>query len=561
MDNLQQKTVATLREMAQGLRRVSLPGELAAEVEKLAAHAEGDQPCVVAVVGRVKAGKSTFINALLGEDLARTGTTETTATINYFRYGTPHSGLTVRCHWRDGHASDESPAFLDSLQGNDIETLRRADGIAYLEYFLPNDYLKQITLVDTPGTGAVVEEHQNRTAEFMNLNGQLRERHHQETQHLESNADAIIYLIGHVTKATDEAFLKEFAEVTGGKSQALNAVGVISKIDLHPGILERRQEFSSRIAKELENSLNTVIPVSAELRRTLTRLLEDERMGITRLSDKLRRIPPLMLNDMLDSEEFFLGDFFDDCPLTKSERRELLGQMKWAVFTTIARAVAQANQQQRFIVEQLHEVAGFDPLKKALDLHFFQRSHILRCYRAVNDARKVLLRIKYHHLPESLKLSHQDETRLERFLTFIRRSKGDAAVGREIEVYLREHLNGAGRVQVLEDMWTESDEKLSDLFHELEAHNADFEALQKLDEYPHLFSPAQLSELRPLLSSKGMAVENRLPKHQLNVEYVRERQLIWRGLMNEAPRGSVYRAVAECAITRYGLILEELSNR
>jgi GTPase Era involved in 16S rRNA processing len=44
------------------------------------------QPCVVAVVGRVKVGKSTFVNALLGEDLPKVGSTETTATTNYFTY-------------------------------------------------------------------------------------------------------------------------------------------------------------------------------------------------------------------------------------------------------------------------------------------------------------------------------------------------------------------------------------------------------------------------------------------------------------------------------------------
>ena len=63
-----------------------------------------DQPCVVAVVGRVKAGKSTFINALLGQDLAKVGTTETTATINYFRYGRPDPERPVRCIWRYGQS-------------------------------------------------------------------------------------------------------------------------------------------------------------------------------------------------------------------------------------------------------------------------------------------------------------------------------------------------------------------------------------------------------------------------------------------------------------------------
>lgn len=69
-------------------------------------------------MGRVKAGKSTFINALLGvgEDLATVGTTETTATINYFRYGNPADPeRPVRCYWRGGGYEDCSASFLHQL--------------------------------------------------------------------------------------------------------------------------------------------------------------------------------------------------------------------------------------------------------------------------------------------------------------------------------------------------------------------------------------------------------------------------------------------------------------
>src|ERR1700731_4064962 len=105
-------------------RAAGLPEVTAHQMERLAQQV--DQPCVVAVVGRVKAGKSTFINALLGEDLAKVGASETTATINYFRHGRPNPERPVRCVWRNGQSTEETPTFLDSLQGNDAETLRRA---------------------------------------------------------------------------------------------------------------------------------------------------------------------------------------------------------------------------------------------------------------------------------------------------------------------------------------------------------------------------------------------------------------------------------------------------
>ena len=49
---------------------------------------EVTSPCVLAIAGKVKAGKSSLLNALLGVDLAMTGTSETTATINVFKSGT-----------------------------------------------------------------------------------------------------------------------------------------------------------------------------------------------------------------------------------------------------------------------------------------------------------------------------------------------------------------------------------------------------------------------------------------------------------------------------------------
>ena len=80
MNELQLRLEEALLNSAKRLRNAGLPIALVAKIEHLATR--GHQTCVVAVVGRVKAGKSTFINALLGEDLAKVGPTETTATIN-----------------------------------------------------------------------------------------------------------------------------------------------------------------------------------------------------------------------------------------------------------------------------------------------------------------------------------------------------------------------------------------------------------------------------------------------------------------------------------------------
>jgi len=556
VSDFQANLAEILRRAARRLRGAALPVELAERMEELAKQAH--EPCVVAVVGRVKVGKSTFVNALLGEDLAKVGTTETTATINYFTFGTPDPERPVRCHWRSGRVTDESRAFLDGLQGNDLETLRRAEGIDHLEYFLPNPLLKQITLVDTPGTSAVVDEHQDRTAEFMQLNNQLRDRHDEDTRRLGDTADAVIYLVGQVAKVTDQAFLQEFTQTTGGRSSALNAIGILSKIELQPEVLARRHELSAKIASQLKDSLNTVIPVAAGARRQLDRLLEDDRAGLKRIMSTLRRIPPDTLEMLLDAKEFFRDLDFPDSPVGPAERRELLGDMKWGVFTTIARVAADPHLDFDGVVERLENIAGFESLWEILNKHFIERGHVLRGYRIARDAQEVLNEVRYTHLPKLRKDVHREKDRLDRFLRFVRAAEGDPATAKEIEDFMRGRLDVNRRVNELETLHVELDAELGGLSLRLLAYNEDFEVLQKLEGSSDDFSEAELAELRPLLGLFGDEVEKRLPPGAATTEYVGWRQMYWGRRMAGSRYGTVQRAVADRAFTRYGLILDEI---
>ncbi len=549
--------VHLLERGATSLREARLPGELAARLEQLAAKVE--QPCVLAVVGRMKAGKSTFINALLGQDVAKVAATEATATINRLRYGEPADPQRpIRCHWRGGREEDVSRAFLDGLQGSSAEALRRAEGIDYLEYLLPNPFLRQVTLVDTPGTEAVVDEHQNRTADFLNLQRQLRDRHSQETQRLGSEADAVIYLVGQVTRATDQAFLEEFSQATGGRARALNAIGVLAKIDLQPEILARRQELADKVARQLQAALNAVVPVSAGIHQALGGLRAAGNRGLLRLMTQLRQIPPGRLNKLLDSDELYEMEF-KDCPVPVAERQELRGAMPWTVFTTIARLAAQPALSGLAIVEQLDALAGFAPLREVLERHFFKRARFLRCYKVLNDARQVLNDVRFRHLPEFRKQDRADRARRDRFLGFIRSAQGDAAIARELEDFVSIQCGTAGRADRLEAVVKELDRQLSRLFHAMEEHNADFEALEQLEKNAGLFTAAEQDELRCLLGLYGVETAKRLSPGQATLAYVGQRQQAWTEV-RACARDLVRQRLAERAETRYGLIVHELTS-
>ncbi len=560
MDDIPKNIVALLQKAAERLREAKLPEELAAQLEHCATQV--NQPCVVAVVGQVKAGKSTFINAFLGEDLAKVGTTETTATINYFFYGKITSDKSVHCFWRGGRDDYVDLDFVNSLQGNDIETLRRADGIDHLEYYLLNHYLEQATLVDTPGTGAVVEEHQNRTAEFIHLERQLRERHSAETQQLGSKADAVIYLISSTARETDRAFLEEFQEVTQGQqSRAFNAIGVMAKVDLYPDVMNRRTELAAKIAGQLKASLNTVISVSAGLRWALDRLLENDGGGLRRLMEAMRRVPPARLEKFLNNEEFFLELDTSNYPIPIEERKALLGNMPWTVFTTIARVAADPALDVDAVTQRVNDLAGFDQLKEVLERHFFKRSQILRCDRILNDAGQVLKIIKYKRLPKFREGDRKEKARQDRFLAFLRQVEHvDPTVVQDLKKYIEDEGRLTERAKRVEQLLEQLERDFGGISFQLNQYSIDFDALHQVLDHKASFSPAELDELQAALGLYGIELEKRLPPGQITFEYVRGRQIYWREVSID-DANPLRRDVAQQVTSRYGFILDEMSKR
>jgi hypothetical protein len=553
MNELQEKLVESLARAAKRLRRAGLPFSLAADLERLAQQV--DQPCVVAVVGRVKSGKSSFINALLGDDLAKVGSTETTATINVFRYGSSQNGVSVRCHWRNGSVTEENRAFLDSLQGNDLETLRRADGIDHLEYLLPNPYLTQITLVDTPGTGAVVDEHQNRTAEYLRLEQQLRDRHHHETERLGDEADAIIYLIGETPRVTDQAFLEEFQNITQGRSRALNALGVMAKIDLNPEVIKRREELAEKTATQLRSSLNTVIPVSSGVYRALRDLLAQDALRLKQMIEAFQRVPAPILEEMLSNAELY-HDPDLEYPLSLSEREQLRGQLLWRSFVTVVQVMIDSAFNEAKIVSQLHSISGFERLQEKLDNHFVRRGHILRGYRILNDAFSVLRKVQFTYLPEFYNQREVIRSKRERFLAFVARSNPNDPVARELAQFIEEQL--APRTD-LQEVLMEIEREIGRIKYELEDYNADFDALQKLAISVNVqyFTSAERSELEALFGLYGLEMAKRLSSSQMKLKFIGERQGYWdaRSNLGSVP---VVREIAQQASRRYGLLAEQL---
>jgi len=119
--------------LAEGLETLVQAGETTTSLRQALQDLEG--PFLLVVAGEFNSGKSSLLNALLGRELLREGVTPTTDRIQWIAYG-------------------EEPGSR-ALE----------PGLVVLQ--LPHPLLKDVHLVDTPGTNAVIEHHQILTERFL----------------------------------------------------------------------------------------------------------------------------------------------------------------------------------------------------------------------------------------------------------------------------------------------------------------------------------------------------------------------------------------------------------
>lgn len=94
-----------------------------------------DDLFLIVIAGEFNSGKSAFINALLGDAVLDTGVTPTTADVTILRYGAQK------------------------------HTTRTEKGQLVVE--LPSPLLEDLSIVDTPGTNAILREHEELTTDFI----------------------------------------------------------------------------------------------------------------------------------------------------------------------------------------------------------------------------------------------------------------------------------------------------------------------------------------------------------------------------------------------------------
>lgn len=269
-----------------------------------------DAPLRLAIAGRVKAGKSTLLNALVGEAVAPTDAAECTKVVTWYV-----DGLTYRAWLHPASADDPRQVPFTREPGNahiDISGTP-IDDIDHLRVEFPSQNLKGLNLIDTPGTTSVSETVSQRTSDFL-----LTER--------ETPVDVVIYLMRHLHDS-DVDFLEAFTG-EGRETRPAMAIGVLSRADEMGGGRADAMDIANRAAVEFSDDprlrmrVQTVVPVAGLLGFTGATLREEEFQLLRRMT----RSSIDSIDGQLASVDAFIGgDAIAGS--TEEERRALVDRL------------------------------------------------------------------------------------------------------------------------------------------------------------------------------------------------------------------------------------------
>lgn len=241
--------LSELGEIAGGLGAKSLKERLDRELVK---KLDEDRFHLV-VVGEFNHGKSSFVNALLGENVLPVGVTPTTAAIHHLKYAKEPEATVV---YQSGKR--ESIPFADTKKFS-VGGGTSADEVDYLEVGYPASLLEErILLVDTPGVNDLSLQRSDITYSYI------------------PRADAVLFLLdaGQILKESERQFLNDKLL----KASRDKIVFVITKWDILNE--DEKKEALAYARTQLAGLVKdpVVFPISAE-----TALAKGESSGMPEL--------------------------------------------------------------------------------------------------------------------------------------------------------------------------------------------------------------------------------------------------------------------------------------
>jgi energy-coupling factor transporter ATP-binding protein EcfA2 len=335
------------------------------------------EPLRVAIAGRLKAGKSTLVNALIGRRVAPTQVGECTRVVTRFRYGTADRVDVVR---RDG-TRVSLPLDDDGMIPQRLGVPRAA--VAYVDVTLTSDHLRELTVLDTPGlasTSTAVSAGARRVLAGGPVTAApLDEDIDDDSADAIAGAEAVVYVFTQSVRADDvqalEAFRSASARLAGNP---INSVGLLNKVDkLVAGAADPwpvAAPLATAQAGVLRRVVSDVVPVVGLLAETTEagRLTAADCEALRALAG----LPPTERMLLLASVDLFTTR---DCAVPREQRARLLGLLDlYGVGFALAQLTAHPKLASGDLVRMLFQASGFPRLRHTLDQAFRWRTDAIK---------------------------------------------------------------------------------------------------------------------------------------------------------------------------------------
>jgi len=321
-------------------------------------------PLRLALAGMVKAGKSTLLNAILGEALAATDAGECTRVVTWYRRAdTP----TITLHPREG----EPRRLRFQRQGGRIVLdlgATTADEVEWIDVGWPSESLRSLILIDTPGIASLSADVSARAHGFLTQRSSA------------SAADAVIYLMRHL-HSSDRGFLEAFRDVSVGGSLTVNAVAVLSRADevgsaridslVSAGQVARRYADDT----ELRSLVLDVVPVAGLLAETARTLREEEFRALAEIAALERGAREGLL---VSADRF--ARLAGVTSLDESKRRDLLSRFGLFGIRLSAALIRGGATTSTELAEGLVQQSGLNTLQALVRDHFRARADTLKVH-------------------------------------------------------------------------------------------------------------------------------------------------------------------------------------
>lgn len=235
------------------------------------ATADLDDLFLLVVVGEFNAGKSALLNVLLGGPYVEEGVTPTTAQVTILRYG------------------------------ENVQERRLPDGA--LERTLPAALLRELSIVDTPGTNAIIRRHEELTREFIPRSDLVlfvtsADRPFTETErafmeHVRAWGKKVLLLVNKIDLLRDDAEL--------AKVQSFVTEGVGRLLGFTPEVFP----ISARLAFQAKTAALTPAERQETWQRSRFEALERH---LSETLDEAERVRLKLLNPLAVAERVIAGE-------------------------------------------------------------------------------------------------------------------------------------------------------------------------------------------------------------------------------------------------------------